>query len=90
MKTKMNARLTRALVAALVVCMLACTMLSTVAFAANQAVNDAKLGVLQVNLMYTDDANNNVNLKSGTGFLINDNTVLTNFHVTNLDADQMA
>lgn len=89
MKTKMNARLTRALVAALVVCMLACTMLSTVAFAANQAVNDAKLGVLQVNLMYTDDANNNVHLKSGTGFLINDNTVLTNFHVTNLikDAD---
>lgn len=90
MKTKMNARLTRALVAALVVCMLACTMLSTVAFAANQAVNDAKLGVLQVNLMYTDDANNNVGLKSGTGFLINDNTVLTNFHVTNLDYDEMA
>lgn len=87
MKTKMNARLTRALVAALVVCMLACTMLSTVAFAANQAVNDAKLGVLQVNLMYTDDANNNVHLKSGTGFLINDNTVLTNFHVTNLIKD---
>ena len=90
MKTKMNARLTRALVAALVVCMLACTMLSTVAFAANQAVNDAKLGVLQVNLMYTDDANNNIGLKSGTGFLINDNTVLTNFHVTNLDYEEMA
>ena len=84
MKTKMNARLTRALVAALVVCMLACTMLSTVAFAANQAVNDAKLGVLQVNLMYTDDDNNVKNVSSGTGFLINDNTVLTNFHVTNL------
>ena len=89
MKTKMNARLTRALVAALVVCMLACTMLSTVAFAANQAVNDASTGVLQVNLVYTNDANKNIAVAWGTGFLVNDRDLVTCYHVTHLDDDEI-
>lgn len=89
MKTTKTSRLARLLVASMVVCMLVCLMLPTAAFAANDAVNEAKNGVFQVNLVYTDDQSNNIPVSSGTGFLINDNTLITAFHVVHLDDEDL-
>lgn len=90
MKTIKNARLTRIVVLAMVVCMAVSLLLPTTALAANTAVNDAKNGVVQVRVTYTDDAGIVEDLFSGTGFLINDNTVLTCNHVVTLTAGELA
>jgi len=80
-----TSKLTRILVTALVVCMIASFMLPICALAATtDAVNNAKNGVLQVNLDYTDDNNSKTTIASGTGFLINDNTVITCQHVVGM------
>ncbi|MBQ6839660.1 MAG: trypsin-like peptidase domain-containing protein [Oscillospiraceae bacterium] len=81
--------LTRVFVTALVVCMLACFLLPTAVLAASEKVNQAKYGVLQVNLVYTDDNNSNNVIASGTGFLVNDNTLVTCYHVVNLDEGEL-
>ena len=90
MKTIKNARLTRIVVLAMVICMAVSLLLPTTALAANAAVNDAKNGVVQVRVTYTDDAGSVEDLFSGTGFLINDNTVLTCNHVVTLTAGELA
>ena len=90
MKTIKNARLTRIVVLAMVICMAVSLLLPTTALAANTAVNDAKNGVVQVRVTYTDDAGSVEDLFSGTGFLINDNTVLTCNHVVTLTAGELA
>ena len=89
MKTIKNARLTRIVVLAMVICMAVSLLLPTTALAANTAVNDAKNGVVQVCVTYTDDEGNIEIVGGGTGFLINDNTVLTCHHVVNLDEEEM-
>lgn len=89
MKTIKNARLTRIVVLAMVICMAVSLLLPTTALAANSAVNDAKNGVVQVRVTYTDDAGIVDNLFGGTGFLINDNTVLTCHHVVSLTAAEL-
>ena len=90
MKTIKKARLTRIVVLAMVICMAVSLLLPTTALAANAAVNDAKNGVVQVRVTYTDDAGSVEDLFSGTGFLINDNTVLTCNHVVTLTAGELA
>lgn len=90
MKTIKSARLTRIVVLAMVICMAVSMLLPTTALAANTAVNEAKNGVVQVRVTYTDDENRIVNLWSGTGFLVNDNTVLTCNHVVAANEEDMA
>lgn len=89
MKTNKTSRLARVLVAAMAVCLAVCLMLPTAALAANDAVNNCRYGVLQVNLVYTDDNNVQTKVNGGTGFLINDNTMITCHHVVNLSESDM-
>lgn len=84
MKTTKTSRLARVMVMALAVCMIACLVLPLTAEAANDAVNDCRYGVLQVKLNYIDDNNTPNTVSAGTGFLINDNTLITCHHVVNL------
>lgn len=85
-KTRTN--LARVLVVAMVVCLLACALLPTNAFAANQKVNDSRNGVLQVLMIYEDE--NIIYTASGTGFLINDSTLITCDHVTSFSDSELA
>ena len=64
---------------------------SQVSAAGSEAVNDARNGVLQVNLAYVDQNSQSHVLQGGTGFLIGDETgaeyMITNAHVVNLRDD---
>ena len=84
MKTSNTSRLARILTVALAVCLLACLLVPTSALAANDAVNACRYGVLQVSLNYIDDDNTAHTVSTGTGFLVNDNTLVTCHHVVNL------
>ena len=88
MKTIKSARLTRIVVLAMVICM-ALSLLPATALAANTAVNEAKNGVVQVRVTYFNDLNQPMDLFSGTGFLVNDNTVLTCNHVVTMSVTDM-
>ena len=75
----------------LVLCV-AC-LLPVTAFAAdtNEAVRNDTTGVVQVKLVYVDpNSQNESSIQSGTGFLINDSTVITCYHVLSIDAETMA
>ena len=54
-----------------------------------QGVETAKDSVVQVVVYYTDDNGRNYILKRGSGFLISENTVLTNYEVTYLSNQQI-
>ena len=56
---------------------------------ANQSVNDAKKGVLQVNLTYQGDDGTDTVIAYGSGFLINDEYVVTCAHVVNLNTEDL-
>lgn len=60
----------------------------------SEAVNEARNGVLQINLTYIDQNGNSYVLQGGTGFLIGDESgaeyMITNSHVVNLDPDVSA
>lgn len=90
MKTIKTSRLARIFAVAMVICLMACTMLSTVSFAANDAVNKCRDGVLQIKLNYTPDVGDPYPVGTGTGFLINEDTLLTCYHVVSLDAESIA
>ena len=81
MKATMKQIVARIFVMAIVVCLMVSCVLPQDAFAANDAVNNARSGVLQVNLEYRDDDGNMVYRSGGSGFLINDNTLITCHHV---------
>ncbi len=57
-------------------------LMATTAFAEgeNQAVKDASKGVLQFNVIYTDDGNVEYRVMTGSCFLINSNTIVTCAH----------
>lgn len=62
--------------------MLSLTVSTSAAPTANQAVNDAKNGVVQIQVWFNDpETATEQFLQSGTGFLINDTTVVTCQHV---------
>ena len=71
-----------ALLAAL--CMACMLSLPVFATDANSAVNNAKSGVVQILLTYTDDNQVEHSLIGGTGFLINNSTVITCDHVVSM------
>ena len=84
--------LARLMAAMMVVCMVVAMILPTSVFATSStdAANNVKGGVLQVNLIYTDDSNNNIPVGWGTGFLVNDTFVVTCDHVVSMDDDELA
>lgn len=65
-------------------CMMCAVPMAALAADVNSAVNDAKNGVVQILITYTDDNQVDHNLTSGTGFLINNSTVITCDHVVSL------
>lgn len=82
MKTTMKKSLARIFAVVLAICLVAA--LGTAVYAAdiNQAVTDAKSGVVQIQVWFVDpEAAVEIGLHSGTGFLINEDTVVTNDHV---------
>lgn len=70
-------------------------IMNVTAFAANDAspaVASARQGVLQINLVYEDNAGHQYVLKNGSGFLIGAasgaTTVITNYHVVSLNQEE--
>ena len=57
--------------------------------AKNEAVRDDRTGVVQVNVVYTDDEGVRNVIQTGTGFMINELSVVTCNHVTQLDDETM-
>lgn len=61
---------------------------------ANEAVNEARRGVLQINLLYVDQNGNEHLLQGGSGFLIGETSgadhIITNAHVVNMDDETKA
>ncbi len=93
MKAKKRiARLLAALLLAVMTVMPVYASETTVA--GSEAVNDARNGVLQINLTYIDQNSNAHVIQGGTGFLIGDETgaeyMITNAHVVNLGDDVKA
>lgn len=54
---------------------------------ATDVVNQMRNGVLQVELNWINNQGGRYTLQTGSGFLINDQTLLTNQHVVEMDAD---
>lgn len=72
----------------LVVCLLCASLIP--ASAANDAVNEARNGVVQLIMGYTLDSGDLLAISSGTAFLINDNAILTCYHCVYPDDDAIA
>lgn len=77
---KKTKQLCRVIAMLMVVGMLAGLLLIGSVSATNSAVQDAAKGVLQINMVYTDDDNNAITLSYGSSFLINSNTIVTCAH----------
>lgn len=89
MKTKFRRHFARVMIMALVLCMMVSFAAPVFAAEANQEVTDAKNGVVQIQMWFYDPDNwrQAIYLGYGTGFLINENTVITNEHVINHKTD---
>ena len=83
MKANMKSRMMRIVSAALIICLLVALAVPGFAAEANQKVMDAKKGVVQIEFWYVDPEipGMEIPVHSGTGFLINRNTVVTCQHV---------
>ena len=83
--------LQRCLSMILALCLVMAMSLS--AFAAegsvNSAVRDDRTGIVQVNVVFTDEDGERFVVQTGTGFMINELNVVTCNHVTELDSDTM-
>ena len=79
-----------ALLCALVMAVALCVP-NVQAYAANtDAINEAKSGLITVQVVYVDSAGDSHTIQSGTAFFINENHVLTCWHVTHLDDETKA
>ena len=85
MATKFLARVKRLAAGAVAVCVTAALAATAFAATANEAVQDDTSGVVQVKVVYKDETGNYHPVQSGTGFLINDSTVITCEHVVSVD-----
>ena len=56
----------------------------------NADVTKDTSGVVQIKVVYVDDNREAIPIQTGTGFLINDETVITCDHVITLDNDTLA
>ena len=80
--------ISRILVFAMVLCMMVAVATPVAAAEANQSVTDAKNGVVQIQIWFVDNEYSfNVHLTNGTGFLINEDTVVTCEHVVQYKSD---
>ncbi len=75
------------ILAVLLVCLLPCGALAA---DVNEAVRNDANGVLQIRLVYSDANGNPQFYWSGTGFLVNDDTVVTANHVVEMSAEERA
>lgn len=91
MKTSRIAAVAQKLAVFIVVLCMACIApLTALAAETNEAVRDDTTGVVQVKLVYIDpNTQMESDIQSGTGFLINDSTVITCNHVVSIDAPTM-
>lgn len=90
MKNKKSMR--KLLTGLLAIVMAACMLMgmATTAAAANQSIVDAKNGVVQIQIWFNDvDMANSVYLARGTGFIINENTVVTCDHVVSFSDEEL-
>ena len=91
MKTTLKKTVARIFVMAMVLCTLISLAVpaSATATTFNQKIIDAKKGVVQIDLWYVDqDTAEEMWLGSGTGFLINEDTVITCNHVVRGFSDE--
>lgn len=91
MKNRTISLFTKRLWAMLVAMSFAC-LLAVSAFAAetNAAVTNDTTGVVQIKVVYTDDQGVSSDIQDGTGFLINDRTVITCNHVVTVTPETLA
>lgn len=81
----------RTVLALLLACLIAMPAITVKAdTTTNAAVTNDTNGVLQIKVIYTDDDRNDYIVQTGTGFLINDENVITCNHVVNLNPLVMA
>lgn len=82
MKTVMNKNVAKGIVLALIMAVMLSLAVPAAASSANQSSIDAKRGVVQIQVWYVDPhTGHELQLSSGTGFLINEETVLTAQHL---------
>ena len=89
MKTK-STTLKKVLCLAIALCMMMALSVSAFATNVNEAVRDSENGVLQVYVVYTTDDGQELFFQGGSGFLINDTTLVTCEHVAKVNADDVA
>lgn len=75
------------MVLSLIVCVIMAVSVTAFAETENSAVNDVSNSLIQVRLVYEEDNGKLTAIQGGTGFLINENTVLTCAHVVDVDND---
>lgn len=80
----------RAFVLMLLLCFMAIVPTANVFAETSQEVVAVRNGVLRVDLIYVDKDNNEYLMKHGSGFLINEDTLITCAHVVNLDNEELA
>ncbi|HJD21111.1 MAG TPA: trypsin-like peptidase domain-containing protein [Candidatus Gemmiger faecigallinarum] len=94
MKTRQFSAFARSLAAVLVAICLACLIpfgAQAATTTTNEAVMNDTSGVVQIKLVYVDpNTRQEYNIQSGTGFLINDSTVITCNHVVVMDSNTLA
>lgn len=82
MRTNRSQFISRIFALVMVLCLMLSVAVTASAASINQAVTDAKKGVVQIQVWFNDPvAAVEAPLHSGTGFLINENTVVTCQHV---------
>lgn len=80
----------RLLSVVLAFCMMVFLALPVSAAEDSEIVNEMRNGVVQVGLYYIDQSGSEHYIQGGSGFLINDQTLLTNHHVVNMSDDTKA
>lgn len=71
---------------AFLLCAIVAMSFSVSADTESNSVNNAKDGIVLVNLVYVENSvSDPIVIQSGTGFLINEDTVITCYHVTHFD-----
>ena len=84
MKTTMKKSVARILVLAMAICLMVSLAVPAAATAYNEKIVEAKKGVIQIDVVYVDrEIALEQWITSGTGFLINEDTILTVNHVVN-------
>lgn len=79
----------QAFVLMLVLCFMTLAPASNVFAETSKEVVAVRNGVLRVDLIYVDKDNNEYLMKHGSGFLINEDTLITCAHVVNLGNDEL-